>query len=224
MSNTEFHPMMAKEIKRGKLIVLEGVDGIGKTTIAKELTDRLCREGIEARYTREPGGLPVTEGIRMHIFKYGHSIKKSQQFYLFHACRIIHFLDKIKPLLDKGIHVICDRFYLTSIVYQKEFLNIIEATSDLLGDYEDVLYSLILNPEDINDVIQSLNDRGDETNSYDPVDVGCIKERVNNYIDLFNGQEKMPLLGEVYIFDVNRDLQHNINEILLPVVKDIIND
>lgn len=210
------------EKKRGKFIVFEGPDGIGKTTIIEALVKKMSLEKIELITTREPGGTELAEHIRNAIFELGPTkIDKTSQLYLFHASRIIHFAEKIKPALDAGINVICDRHYLSTVVYQQNVYDVVNMTRELLHDYEDVFYNIILNSDDINGVVDRLKNRTDEQNSYDSIDK--IVERQQSYNKLFLFQDKLNLVGLTYIVDVGIDLEQNISDIY-PIIMSILQD
>lgn len=208
-------------IKKGKFIVFEGPDGIGKTTIIKEIEKKMLLEGLEVVTTREPGGTDLAESIRNAIFEYGPDIAKSSQLHLFHAARIIHFIEKIKPALDAGITVICDRHYLSTIVYQENVRDVVRMTRELLMEYEDVFYNIILNAEDIDVVVDTISNERLDKNSYDQDHK--IKVRQESYNKLFLLQDEMQLVGQTYIMDVNRDIENNMC-LLYPLVLDILSD
>lgn len=102
----------------GVLICIEGIDGCGKTTHARELVSSLMKMGFNAIYTTEP-----TEGlygriIRARILETDEGIPDAVVALLFAADRVDHLEKEIKPLLEKGVVVICDRYLHSSIAYQ----------------------------------------------------------------------------------------------------------
>jgi dTMP kinase len=105
---------------RGKFITLEGPEGSGKSTQAKTLIQRLAERGIEAVYTREPGGTMLGEAIR-NILQHnqaGESPCERAELLLFEASRNQLVEKVIRPNLEKGIWVICDRFMDSTTAYQ----------------------------------------------------------------------------------------------------------
>lgn len=104
------------ECKRGKLIVLEGIEGVGKTTIIEKISKFLEEKNIDYIVSREPGGIPVAEGIRNVIMNYDMNAEK--EALLFSAARCVHLLEKIIPNLNEGKHVILDRYVMSSLCYQ----------------------------------------------------------------------------------------------------------
>lgn len=105
---------------KGKFITLEGPEGSGKSTQAKTLIRRLGERGIEAIYTREPGGTALGEAIR-NILQHnqaGEAPCERAELLLFEASRNQLVEKVIRPHLEKGIWVICDRFIDSTTAYQ----------------------------------------------------------------------------------------------------------
>lgn len=104
---------------RGKFITLEGGEGAGKTTQARLLVDRLRSRGLEVVQTREPGGSPGAEAIR-NLVVAGDAERWSArtETLLMYAARSDHLERTIRPALDAGQWVVCDRFADSSRVYQ----------------------------------------------------------------------------------------------------------
>jgi len=100
-------------------ITLEGVEGSGKTTVAKALIKILEDAGHAVIYTREPGGNKIAESIREVILDTSHtSMDARTEALLYAAARRQHLVDVIEPALTEGKIVICDRFIDSSIAYQ----------------------------------------------------------------------------------------------------------
>lgn len=104
---------------RGKFITLEGGEGTGKSTQARRLADRLKEHGIPCVLTREPGGSTVAEIIR-HVILSGAAkpLGAEAETMLFAAARDDHLVQTIRPALERGEWVICDRFADSTRVYQ----------------------------------------------------------------------------------------------------------
>lgn len=104
---------------RGRLITLEGGEGVGKSTQAGRLVDALARVGIDAVVTREPGGSPFGEALRPVLV--GHEFPDRVPLadaLVFSAARVDHIAHTIEPALAAGRWVICDRFIDSTRVYQ----------------------------------------------------------------------------------------------------------
>ncbi len=103
----------------GLFITLEGPDGAGKTTQMERLEDFLSRRGFAVECTREPGGTPLAEAIRRLLLEpcYG-PVDARTEMLLYAAARAQHVAERIRPALDAGKIVLCDRFTDSSIAYQ----------------------------------------------------------------------------------------------------------
>ena len=100
-------------------ITFEGPEGSGKTTQANLLADHLTDRGHTVKLTREPGGTSIGELIRDIILDPAHEqMFPRTELLLYLATRAQHVSEKIKPALEEGDVVICDRFSDASVVYQ----------------------------------------------------------------------------------------------------------
>jgi len=104
---------------RGRFITFEGGEGSGKSTHARVLADHLNAIGLEVVLTREPGGSPGAEIIR-HILLTGIAkpLGPETEAILFAAARDDHMRTTVRPALEAGKWVICDRFIDSTRVYQ----------------------------------------------------------------------------------------------------------
>lgn len=103
---------------RGKLIVLEGAEGAGKTTQLRLLTERLTSRGVECVGVREPGGTPVGDVIRELLLNPQATISPASEALLFMASRAELVSREMRPKLENGNVVIVDRFFLSTYAYQ----------------------------------------------------------------------------------------------------------
>jgi dTMP kinase len=100
-------------------ITLEGPDGGGKSTQARELAAHLQQTGLDVLYTREPGGTTIGDQIRKILMSLDNaSMIPRAEFLLFSASRAQLVHQVIRPHLEKGGVVVCDRFYDSSLAYQ----------------------------------------------------------------------------------------------------------
>ena len=113
----------------GCFITFEGGEGAGKTTQIERLRKRLESLGHDVLVTREPGGSPKAEEIRRFILA-GHAkhLGAFTEALLFAAARIDHLTQTIRPALNHGRIVICDRFVDSTRVYQGVLGNLDEET------------------------------------------------------------------------------------------------
>jgi dTMP kinase len=103
---------------RGRFIVIEGPDFSGKTTQAKLLVRHLKKKGFNSEYLREPGSTWLGERIRKILLDAKSQISMKAELFLYMAARSELAQERIRPLLDKGINVVCDRYIYSSIIYQ----------------------------------------------------------------------------------------------------------
>lgn len=100
-------------------ITLEGPDGSGKTTIAQKIVETLEARGYQVVFTREPGGISISEQIRDIILnKENTEMDGRTEALLYAASRRQHIAQKILPALKENKIVICDRFLDSSLAYQ----------------------------------------------------------------------------------------------------------
>ncbi len=104
---------------RGQFITLEGGEGTGKSTQASRLVARLSARGIDVVHTREPGGSPGAEAIRGLVVsgEAGRWSARTELLLMF-AARSDHLERTIRPALEAGRWVVCDRFADSSRAYQ----------------------------------------------------------------------------------------------------------
>lgn len=106
-------------MNQGRFITLEGIEGAGKSTVAKALAAELERRGIEVVLTREPGGTPLAERVRELVLARGsESVDPVAELLLMLAARSLHLTNLIRPALAAGRWVICDRFTDATRAYQ----------------------------------------------------------------------------------------------------------
>ncbi|MBQ3116620.1 MAG: dTMP kinase [Clostridia bacterium] len=104
---------------KGKFITFEGCEGVGKSRQIKLLEEYLIKNGVQYYLTREPGGTPVSEQIRSVILD-GKNISMTDECeaLLYAAARVQLLKENVKPRLEKGELVLCDRYIDSSLAYQ----------------------------------------------------------------------------------------------------------
>lgn len=153
-------------------IVIEGIDGSGKTTLADKLEAALQERNIDYVRVREPGGTPIGEQIRdlvvnnpMHVLT---------ELWLMQAARMELVQTVIRPALDQCKVVICDRYTLSTLAYQCESLTakrlmLSSMASQLLPRPTHMLYMDVT----VEEAIARLGNRGEESNKFERKDFLC---------------------------------------------------
>ena len=103
---------------RGRLISIEGLDGAGKTTHARNLVGELEARGLPVRLLREPGGVDVSERIRALVSDPSLRVSARAEALLYAAARAQLVEELVEPLLSGGSWVVLDRFLDSSLAYQ----------------------------------------------------------------------------------------------------------
>jgi dTMP kinase len=144
--------MVGKSV-RGLFITFEGGEGAGKSTQIKRLAQTLRARGLDVVVTREPGGSPGAEAVR-HVLLSGAAepLGPAMEAMLFAAARSDHVEQVIRPAIEEGKIVLCDRFMDSTRVYQgtgaglgSEFLKPLEAVA-INGMTPDLTLVLDLDP------------------------------------------------------------------------------
>lgn len=104
--------------RRGRLIVLEGAEGVGKSTQLRLLADRLTASGQPVLAVREPGGTPLGDEIRRVLLDPASDIVPAAEALLFMASRAQLVARQVVPALEEGRVVLVDRFFLSTYAYQ----------------------------------------------------------------------------------------------------------
>ena len=103
----------------GLFVTFEGPEGCGKTSQISLLAAYLRDQGYDVLTTREPGGTPVSERVRAIVLDPSHTdMEPTTEFLLFSAARAQHVAEVIRPHLERGGVVLCDRFADSSLAYQ----------------------------------------------------------------------------------------------------------
>jgi len=145
-------------------VSFEGLDGSGKTTQAELLRTRLEADGEEVVATREPGGTELGERIRELVLHGGHVAPWAEAL-LYAASRAQHVEQVIRPALDRGATVICDRYVDSSVAYQGVARGlgldaVLELNLAAVGELmPDRTFLLLLDPADVSARLDREHDR-----------------------------------------------------------------
>jgi dTMP kinase len=164
---------------RGKFIVVEGPDGAGKTTLVNNLVDLLKKQGIKTIKTREPGGSSIGADIRRLLFDKTRNMDNVTNALLVSAERRHHLQTLVEPYLDQGYWVICDRYILSTYVYQGMNEQVRTIVKEAVREHRlpDLTFLLFALP---GAAIDRLIKRGD-LNHFDALTPEEYNERINQY-------------------------------------------
>lgn len=197
----------------GKLIVFEGADNLGKTTQIEAVYNYLNEnKKNKVIKTREPGGTIIGSKIREILLNSNEKLPGKTQLLLFQADRNYHFEHILKPYLDKGYIILCDRFYLSTLVYQHKINGISEnSVYDLNG------YSTNYLVPDLTFVFHGKPLTGEAKDEYEKHTVYKNHSKLNNYYIEYGSSTENHIL-----IDANRDKELVLNDILSHI-KHLIN-
>ncbi|GAB0151590.1 MULTISPECIES: dTMP kinase [Marinobacterium] len=103
----------------GRFITVEGIEGVGKTTNLEFIHQQLLSRGLDVVRTREPGGTPLAESIReLLLAPRNEPVAELAELLLMFAARAQHIEQCIRPALQRGAWVLCDRFTDATYAYQ----------------------------------------------------------------------------------------------------------
>jgi len=145
-------------------VTFEGLDGSGKSTQAELLRDRLEADGEVVVTTREPGGTELGERIRELVLHGGHVTPWAEAL-LYAASRAQHVDEVIRPALERGASVVCDRYVDSSVAYQGVARGLgLERVLDLNlaavgGLMPDRTFLLLLDPAEVSSRVGGEHDR-----------------------------------------------------------------
>lgn len=174
-------------MKKGMFITFEGGDGSGKSTQIEILRGSLEAMELEVLVTREPGGTKISEGIREMLLDPDNSEMSPKTEMLLYAAARAQLVDEvIKPALEEGKVVICDRFLDSSIAYQAfgrglgDSVEIVNgpATADCMPD---ITFFLEIDPDK---AASRIDDRGDTRDRIEQEDDEFRKRVADGYVEL----------------------------------------
>jgi dTMP kinase len=121
---------------RGVFVTFEGVEGSGKSTQLRRLAGHLSVRGVPHLVTREPGGTPLADEIRgLLLSPRDETVFAETELLLYEAARAQHVRHLIRPALDAGQAVLCDRFFDATIAYQVHARGLDAEPVERLNDY-----------------------------------------------------------------------------------------
>lgn len=194
----------------GQFITIEGIECVGKSTNAKFIETMLNKKGCKILVTREPGGSGIGEKIRnILLFEKKDTLSPMTELLLLFAAREKHINEIIKPALENGTWVICDRFTDASFAYQgfgRElgFEKVNQLKALIQKDFEPDLTILLDAPLEVITSRRKLNPN-DRFESEDKKFFGRVR---NGYLELAKIFE-----DRVKVIDASQDIEDVQNQI-----------
>ena len=194
----------------GQFITIEGIECVGKSTNAKFIETMLNQKGYKTLVTREPGGSGIGEKIRnILLFEKKDTLSPMTELLLLFAAREKHINEIIKPALENGTWVICDRFTDASFAYQgfgRElgFEKVNQLKALIQKDFEPDLTILLDAPLEVITSRRKLNPN-DRFESEDKKFFGRVR---NGYLELAKIFE-----DRVKVIDASQDIEDVQNQI-----------
>jgi len=106
-------------LARGWFVTFEGIEGVGKSTQVTRAAHALAAMHVEVVSTREPGGTPLAERLRSLVLERGEEpVTPAAELLIMYAARAQHTANLIRPALERGAFVLCDRYGDASYAYQ----------------------------------------------------------------------------------------------------------
>ena len=105
-------------VKNSRFITMEGIDGAGKSAIIETVVSMIESAGIQVVITREPGGTEVGEALRDLVLSHDYNVVPNSEILVIFAARAQHLEEVIRPSLESGKWVLCDRFTDSTYAYQ----------------------------------------------------------------------------------------------------------
>jgi len=207
-------------MKKGYMIVCDGSNGAGKTTIIKAIETHLQSRGHEIIVTREPGGTPVGEKIREVVLSPDTpELCGITELMLFAAARAQHVKEKIGPAIESAKIVISDRFDAATISFQHYArglsLDLITRLNDMALDGFKPDINLILDLDPVTG-LERVNSRGERLDRMEKEKITFLEKARNGYLaQAKNDPERF------VIIDASQPLEDVITEVL-EVVDDVV--
>ena len=199
-------------MSKGIFITLEGGDGAGKSTQMKNIENYFTGKGFNCVMSREPGGTEIGEKLRTILLESENGeMEDATEMLIFAAARAQHVREFIKPALERGEIVICDRFVDSSIAYQRYGRGLGEIVSTVNGYaidglMPDITFWMDINPEAGRERIGMRDDSAPDR---------LEREKMDFHYRVYDGYRKIcdENPQRVKIIDATRSIEEMKNEI-----------
>lgn len=200
---------------KGKFITFEGIEGVGKSTQLALFTESVKNAGVDVVTTREPGGTEIAEAIRGLLLSHHQEVMTyTTELLLLFAARAQHITTLIKPALQAGKCVICDRFTDSTYAYQGGgrgiyLQNILQLENLVQGDLRPDL-TILLNAENVSLCLTRARAKGSDRIELE--ELAFFERAKKLYIARANGNP-----GRFRVIDATKSIEEVQQEILKAV-------
>jgi dTMP kinase len=196
-------------------IVLEGIDGSGKTTQTKLIEKKLKSSAKEAIIVREPGGTSLGELVRT-ILKTEKDLDPLTQLLLFSSCRreLIHKV--IKPALSQNKNIICDRYIYSTLVYQgfEQGLQLTDIHNVISISTDNIVPDLIIFIDTPAEIAKSRRINGTD-DTFDNRDLQFYQGLRKGYLEIADKTENwFSIDGTKTISEIEKDIWNKVEPLL----------
>lgn len=204
-------------------IVMDGIDGCGKTTQIGKLADFFSSGGVLHKVTKEPGGTDVGTVLRTLLISKQYSMEPETELLLYSADRIEHQKKVILPNLNNGVNVISDRFISSTYAYQIFGRGIDKKILDMLFDvtvlsYPDIIFFIDIDPNTalqraIKRLVQS--NLFDEEGKFESLSLDFFKRVRDGFLWYAKNYKNVVVLdGERSVDEIFEDIKNIVMDIL----------
>ncbi len=199
----------------GLLVVFEGIDGSGKSSLATSSTQELKKLGHEVVLTKEPGGTDFGKNLRSILQQRSHEISPKAEFLLFAADRAQHVAQLVLPALNSGKIVISDRMSDSALAYQgygrgldKEMIKSVNSWA--MGDLEpDLIFYLKI---DYKTAFARTIRRNEQLTDFEKEKSEFFDKVIHGFDKIF--EEKNKLKNNVIILDATKTQEELLQEVV----------
>ncbi|HOO60927.1 MAG TPA: dTMP kinase [Bacillota bacterium] len=205
--------------RKGLFITFEGIDGCGKTTQLTSLSQMLQSKGYEVLLIREPGGTSIGEKIRSILLdKNNLDMTPITELLLYEAARAQITQEKIRPWLERGNCVICDRFYDSTVAYQgygrglslSDIHELNELSTNSLAP--DITFLLDISPEE---AYARREGRGGEEDRLEGEGLAFMKKVREGYLTLAKDNARIKVIHAASSVDtIRNEIEREVWEVL----------
>ena len=204
--------------RKSYFIAIEGIEGVGKTTLSRIVESHLSKCGYPTEMTREPGGTELAEKVRSLLKDKQYEIDPVTELLLMFSARSHHVTQRIKPLLEKGVSVISDRYVDASYAYQGGGRGIEDTSITQLerlacqGIRPDMVI-LVTCPVDV--AMQRVLSRNEAIDRIEQEKREFFERAQEKYLSIARGNDTYLVIdGSQPLEDVERDLQKHLAELI----------